>query len=189
MLQDRPESFLALCKFAGRLMKIPIFYDHSPIMKRPNNPVIINGTSVALSLEHRRCIRKMLAVLAGRQNQDRTVVGISAPQLGYNYRLMAFLDISHRGGAVHVMANPSCEIPLSAKATAVQEGCLSDPLHRTSWVSRWDAIQLTATEIRGSCKMFRKNILVKGPTAAIIQHEIDHLEGRRWPPTSSTGAI
>ena len=97
---------------------------------------------------------------------DYRGVGLAAPQIGVFRRLI----VANLSDAVYVMYNP--EIIKKSGTQMSDEGCLSIP-DRHVHVTRAKDIKVRfhgANGVRGTRKF-------KGMDAAIIQHEIDHLNG------------
>ncbi len=97
-------------------------------------------------------------------------IGLAAPQVGHNVRLI--LVESKNRNRVIVMVNPEITSRTEEKYTQV-EGCLSFPnvqarINRYKWVAvRWFDIEE---------KVWKQDTFTD-LTSACIQHEIDHLEG------------
>ena len=94
-------------------------------------------------------------------------VGIAAPQVGKNIRLVV---IGVKSGPL-VMINPTVSRK-SWRQVEAEEGCLSVPgvfglvrRSRSLWVSFFDT--------RGT----RQKLRAEGMFARVIQHEVDHLNG------------
>ena len=94
-------------------------------------------------------------------------IGLAAPQVGELKRII----IADIGSGLNVFINPKV-IKRSGKQTIV-EGCLSVPGVEGP-VERADHIIAKAMDLKG------KNIKVEaeGLLATVIQHEIDHLDGK-----------
>jgi peptide deformylase len=96
-------------------------------------------------------------------------IGISAPQIGVNVRLIV-LELSDRTRAAEVLLNP--EILSSFVPGLVEESCLSIP-------------GVEAKVIRATRLRFRAQTLTgewvereaEGMEAVCLQHEVDHLNG------------
>lgn len=99
-------------------------------------------------------------------------VGLAAPQIGVSRRVI-IVDISHTDDAVPPIAliNPVIEIG-QGMATA-EEGCLSIP-DLYGDVPRYTNIEVSALDQEG--KPFR--FAAEGFYARVLQHEIDHLDGK-----------
>ncbi|CAI5982279.1 unnamed protein product [Closterium sp. NIES-64] len=99
-------------------------------------------------------------------------VGLSAPQVGVNVRLMVYNPVGERGKGVEmVLVNP--RIVKYAKARdVIEEGCLSFPKIYAD-VERPMGVKVDAQDINGR----KFSISLKEWQARIFQHEYDHLEG------------
>jgi peptide deformylase len=100
-------------------------------------------------------------------------VGLAAPQVGFNKRLMVFNESGDRKKWLEevIMINP--RIVEKSEATEVGiEGCLSFP-DMDGDVERAKSVKVEALNTRGK-KITKK---FTGWTARIFQHEYDHLDG------------
>lgn len=99
-------------------------------------------------------------------------VGLAAPQVGVNVRLMVFNETAVRGDpAETVLVNP--EIMEKSKATEVdEEGCLSFPKIYAD-VERSTKIEIKYQDLQG----VQQEMQLSGFVARIFQHEYDHLQG------------
>ncbi|KAI3438535.1 hypothetical protein D9Q98_000963 [Chlorella vulgaris] len=99
-------------------------------------------------------------------------VGLAAPQVGVNVRLMVFNEAGEKGqGDEIVLVNP--QIINSGKMTNLfEEGCLSFP-NIYADVERPSKVKVKAQDLNG--KKF--TISLSGFPARIFQHEYDHLDG------------
>ena len=93
-------------------------------------------------------------------------VGMAANMIGVNKRIIIF----DKEGSYMVMFNP--EIIKKSGPYQAEEGCLSLPGARKA--KRWESIK-----VRYQNERFQTRFQTfTGWTAQIIQHEIDHCEGR-----------
>ena len=99
-------------------------------------------------------------------------VGLAAPQIGLNVRLMVIdITVGEEDDALIVMANP--EILESGGSQSEEEGCLSVPgysgvTRRPAWVRvRGQRLDGSSLELEG-----------EGLLARAFAHEVDHLNGR-----------
>lgn len=113
--------------------------------------------------------------------RDLDGVGLAAPQIGVDLRLVIFgFEASERypeAPAVPftVLINPLLEL-LSADEEEGWEGCLSVPGMR-GWVPRF-----TSLRYRGFDQYGRQiDRTVDGFHARVVQHECDHLDGILYP--------
>lgn len=109
-------------------------------------------------------IRDMMYILTN----SKTGVGLAANQAGYDKRII----IISQAGFFTTMINPEFE-PFDGKKETGQEGCLSYP-GKFKKIARFTCIDVVYTNAKGfsDCNTFR------GWIARIIQHEIDHLDGK-----------
>ncbi len=98
-------------------------------------------------------------------------VGLAAPQIGVLSRIMVWRDPEHEE-AEHVFVNPQI-ISRSEECNTTGEGCLSVP-GCTVEVERANEVVVTAQDLGGT----PIELEASGLVARIMQHEIDHLEGR-----------
>jgi peptide deformylase len=106
--------------------------------------------------------------------------GLAAPQVDQGLRLAVIEtppDEDEAGNEIadsrelHVIVNPEITWKSSREVEGV-EGCLSIPGY-VGEVARADSIRVRALDRRGK----QLNLRLKGWTARIFQHEIDHLDG------------
>ena len=100
-------------------------------------------------------------------------VGLAAPQVGELIRLIVVdLSVGQDPAQLHVLVNPLIE-ELEGEKIELEEGCLSlpDVLEK---VSRFQRVRVRALNIKG------KEIFLdaQGKLARVLQHEIEHLNGK-----------
>lgn len=110
--------------------------------------------------------RKVLSLMA-QSMYEHSGIGLAAPQVGMSVRLVV-VDI---GEGLHKLVNP--RIVKRQGTQAIQEGCLSVPgacvkvkRSRQIWVEALD-------ENNHPVKIEARDLF-----ACVLQHEIDHLEGK-----------
>ncbi|MDH5544314.1 MAG: peptide deformylase [Gammaproteobacteria bacterium] len=118
-------------------------------------------------------LRDLIADLEQTRQAGPAAVGIAAPQIGYNKRIV-IVDVSgrkktHNHGYL-VLVNP--EITEWEGFEVGREGCLSVPDY-TGNVIRAEKISLQAYDPQGNTI----KIETHGFEARAIQHELDHLDG------------
>lgn len=96
-------------------------------------------------------------------------VGLAATQVGIDRRIIVLNDTQKKGDEL-VIINPKI-VHVGGRVTG-QEGCLSVP-GVSRELRRANALRIEGLNMEG--KEIRLD--VKGLTARIIQHEIDHLDG------------
>lgn len=100
-------------------------------------------------------------------------VGLAAIQVGVPRRLLV-LDVAEEDQPPAPMAVINPEIVVLGTATRVyEEGCLSIPDVRID-IERPAAVTVRFTERTGE----RREVAAEGLLATVLQHEIDHLDGR-----------
>lgn len=105
-------------------------------------------------------------------------IGLAAPQVGHSIR-MVLIDISHTGTKEKpapppfFLVNP---VILEGEGTAsLAEGCLSVPGVRVE-VPRKAKIRVEAQDLAGKQLAFEAG----GILSIVIQHELDHLDGKLY---------
>ena len=93
--------------------------------------------------------------------------GLSAPQIGIQKRLI----VCGFSGELRAMVNP--EILEKNGSYDSEEYCMSLPRHRTRTIQRSNYVKVAYLGLDN-----REQVInVKGPSAALLEHEIDHLDG------------
>jgi len=127
-----------------------------------------------------RAARDMATVMYAREG-----VGLAAPQLGHDWRVIVW-DPAADGSRLQYLLNP--EIVGSSGSSLDQEGCLSFP-GLLLMVRRALQVVVEAHDLEGQ----PLHIEAEGFDAVILQHEIDHLEGKtfldRVPPAVRRRAL
>lgn len=104
-------------------------------------------------------------------------VGLAAPQVGINRRVVAVMRVDKEGEPIEVYPNIRIEETRGEKV-AGPEGCLSVPDRRED-VMRYQDITIVYTDINSDRLDQPREIRedVSGFAAVIFQHEVDHLDG------------
>ncbi len=141
----------------------------------------VPADSAVLRLESRPLTDRMLALdeyrllcermLATVQDPENEGVGIAAPQVGISRRLVAVQRFDREGGPFEFYVNPEI-VRYGEEMAPGGEGCLSVPDMRGT-VERAQEIDVRYRTLHGTDTLET----VKGFTAVIFQHEIDHLDG------------
>lgn len=142
-----PESYLPL-------------YDETTIIKYPNNKLRIKSETVNDFEWAKNVLSKMVVAL-----EETPGVGISAPQIGENLRIVII-----KSNINYHIINPI--IKKYSGFYLSDEGCLSVP---GVWgkVPRYENIIVSGFKPNGD----EISISLDGFPAAVAQHEIDHLDG------------
>lgn len=120
---------------------------------------------------------KKLVKNMGETMFDAPGVGLAAPQVGVNKRIIVYdthaddPDFEGKKTEFTALINPEI-VEASGSITSEGEGCLS-VVDFTADVKRYENVTVTALDIEGNpVKMEASGII-----AVIMQHEIDHLDG------------
>lgn len=101
--------------------------------------------------------------------RDPASLGISAPQLGIPYRILAYRSDP---SSVHVLTNPSVVEFVGGRVVDV-EGCFS-VRRGMVLVPRFERVVVSACDLAG----VPVEVHAEGLVARVLQHEIDHLDGK-----------
>lgn len=100
-------------------------------------------------------------------------IGLAAPQVGVNERVVV-CRFNHE--TAHEMIVPMINPVITKRSEAMvlsEEGCLSLP-KIFDGIARHDSLTVKYLDVKG-----RENILkLSGLNARIVQHEVDHIEGK-----------
>lgn len=152
---------------------------------REGNPVLKQNAAevpVPPSQEDKETLEEMLQFVINSQDEEiaekyglRAGVGIAAPQIGISKRMIAvhFHDFDEKLYS-YALFNPKI-ISHSVELTylASGEGCLSVDREIPGYVPRYARITVRGTDIEGNNVKLR----LKGYSAIVFQHEIDHING------------
>ncbi len=135
-------------------LKVNIFGD--PVLRKKAKPV------KEVTAEHRKILSLMVESM-----YEHSGIGLAAPQVGISAQLI----VADIGEGLYKLVNP--KIVKRQGSQAIQEGCLSLPgvcikVRRAKqvWVEALD---------ENNCPV---KIEAKDLFACVLQHEIDHLEGK-----------
>ncbi len=151
---------------------------------KPSNPVLnqrAEEVSDPKAPEIRDLISQMFEIAQGnREESQRGLVGLAAPQVGVSKRVI-LVDTGvnredRKFGTLEVFINPKI-IDRSQEEEEGPEGCFSVDDQLVGIVSRAKRVVVEALDREGA----PVTVLAEGFTARIFQHEIDHLEGIRFP--------
>ncbi len=137
-----------------------------PVLARPARPVA-DPTAPEIA----RLAADMVDTLAAT-----TGVGLAAPQVGVDLRLVVLNAPAARGEAVPltILINPWLEV-LGRECESAYEGCLSLPgltgVVPRAWRIRYGGVGLDGAAVVREAQGFH---------ARLVQHECDHLDGRLY---------
>lgn len=125
------------------------------------------------SAEYAKLAEKLVTTL---ENTDGGV-GLAAPQVGINRRVVAVQRVDKEGEPIEVYANIAI-VETRGEMVPGPEGCLSVPDERGD-VARYQDITIRYTETDSGNSEQTREIRedVSGFAAVIFQHEVDHLDG------------
>ena len=141
----------------------------------PGDSAVLRAQSKDLSAKElkserlRKLIGKMLTTV---QDPSQDGVGIAAPQVGINRRIVCVQRFDKEGEPFEAYVNVKLD-SLWGERVSGREGCLSLPGLR-GYVSRYQSVLVSY--IDRETLQPRKDT-VHGYTAVIFQHECDHLDG------------
>jgi peptide deformylase len=131
---------------------------------------------VPLDMEALEIIQTLIDAFMERDD----AVGLAAPQIGINKRVIVFrtrgFDEEQKKikniNDIEVLVNPRINQARGEKVSGV-EGCLSCPDIQVE-ISRFPEIKVRALDVKGK----KINTRYLDYVARVIQHEIDHLDGK-----------
>ncbi len=155
---DRPGPVAYLTGMA----KLPIITLPDPILRQVSAPI------ERVDDDLRRLVEDMLETMYAAPG-----VGLAAVQVGVPRRLIV-LDASDEGEERQPLAMINPEIlSLGGENRIYEEGCLSIPDVRVE-IERPAALRVRYLDVEGRLQ----EMAADGLVATVIQHEIDHLDGR-----------
>jgi len=182
--------FRKLAIFLVAAFTVPFGFSENidmPIFTPPGDPSLTAIASEVTienieSQEIQSIIDRMFQIAGGNRSDPnaRVMVGLAAPQIGIGKRII-LVDIGidnekHELGELTAFINPEI-IWSSSEIVYGREGCFSVDSRILGIVPRSQSVKIKAFDRQG-------NLIVaeySGFTARIFQHEIDHLEGIRFP--------
>ncbi|KQC10508.1 MAG: hypothetical protein APR62_12000 [Smithella sp. SDB] len=148
--------------------------------ENPKDISVLRKKSVDLSVPFNKEAKEVIQTLIDAFMERDDASGLAAPQIGINKRVIVFRAKSSEGGQkkikdineIELLVNPRITQTRGEKVAAA-EGCLSCPDVQVE-VSRFPEIKIRALDAKG--EKINKRYL--DYVARVIQHEIDHLDGR-----------
>ena len=143
-------------------MILPIYLYGHPVLRKESTDITPDYPKL------KELIENMKATM-----YDSDGIGIAAPQVGLNIRLVCIdVDVLMEGKNF-VLINPHIEVIEDGEKTTREEGCLSLPgIHES--VTRIEKIR--ATWVDEHFELHEE--IIEGYLARVFQHECDHLEGK-----------
>ena len=148
--------------------------------ENPKDTSVLRKKSVDLPVPLEKESRGIDQTLIDAFMERDDAVGLAAPQIGINKRVIIFRIKGFDEGQkkvknindIEVLVNPRINQTRGEKVTGV-EGCLSCPDIQVE-ISRFPEIKVRALDAKGE----KINKRYEDYLARVIQHEIDHLEGK-----------
>ncbi|NDK19724.1 peptide deformylase [Candidatus Gracilibacteria bacterium] len=150
---------------------------HFDIQTGKTNEILRTKSEKVTSAEMRKYIRLGEDMVGYIKNPDNGGVGLAAPQIGINKRVIAVSLIHDRDEKEDenyrtiAMINPEIT-DHTEEMEYDNEGCLSIPGEHGD-VDRWKRIKVSYID----SSLRPQSILLSGFAARIVQHEVDHLDG------------
>jgi len=135
------------------------------IIQEPNECLRKKSETISIVTDDiKRLAEEMIEIVKSKE-----ALGLAAPQLGRNIRLMVGYFFS---STLIALVNPRI-MRREHQRVIFREGCLSCPGKEVD-ISRPEVIMIVAENLNGE-KIVKK---LSGVTARIFQHELDHLDGK-----------
>ena len=180
------ETELALIHETDSIMRVLTIDDPSDLLVLRSLSSDLSDSAL-LSDDFKRLAELMVATVT-HPSQDG--VGIAGPQIGLNRRVVAVQRFDKEGEPFEIYPNVRI-VWASDSLTAGPEGCLSVPNRRGDVLRSQeivieyadiDGAEYSRNEDRLNSNRYAKPVpmvldTVRGFTAVIFQHEIDHLDG------------
>jgi peptide deformylase len=99
-------------------------------------------------------------------------IGLAATQVNVHKRIIV-VDISEEKNSPLILVNPTLKKIINPEKKSYSEGCLSVPGFYEE-LSRPSSIEINASDVNGD----EVNIVTEGLLSVVIQHEMDHLDGK-----------
>lgn len=148
--------------------------------------IITEPVKLPLTEEDRETLLCMLQFLKNSQDEEmaaryklRSGVGLSANQIGLNKRMFVMYSHDETGALIeHALVNPKIvSHALSMIYLPDSEGCLSVDRPIQGFVPRYESVKVKAYDLAAGKEV---QLRFKGYTSIIIQHEMDHLDGKMF---------
>jgi len=161
------EKALILSGKADESMRIWLITNKSDsiLLRTPSEYFVVDTTNKVLQLFTSRLLTTV-------KDPKHRGVGIAAPQVGILKRIIWVRRLDKKDSPFEVYYNPVIT-KYTDKKQDVPEGCLSIPNYRATTTDRAYAVFIQYDDIKGE----HKCEMIEAFTAAIFQHEIDHLNG------------
>ncbi|MDG1120240.1 MAG: peptide deformylase [SAR86 cluster bacterium] len=99
-------------------------------------------------------------------------IGLAATQVNVHKRIIV-VDISEEKNSPLILVNPTLKKIINPEKKSYSEGCLSVPGFYEELL-RPSSVEINAYDVNGD----EVNIVTEGLLSVVIQHEMDHLDGK-----------
>ena len=99
-------------------------------------------------------------------------IGLAATQVNIHKRIVV-VDVSEGKNSPLILVNPILKKIVNPEKKSFSEGCLSVPGFYEELI-RPSSVEINASDVNGE----EVNIVAEGLLSVVIQHEIDHLDGK-----------
>lgn len=99
-------------------------------------------------------------------------IGLAATQVNVHKRIIV-VDISEEKNSPLILVNPTLKKIINPEKKSYSEGCLSVPGFYEELL-RPSSVEINAYDVNGN----EVNIVTEGLLSVVIQHEMDHLDGK-----------
>ena len=99
-------------------------------------------------------------------------IGLAATQVNIHKRIVV-VDVSEGKNSPLILVNPILKKIVNPEKKSFSEGCLSVPGFYEELI-RPSSVEINASDVNGE----EVNIVAEGLLSVVIQHEMDHLDGK-----------
>jgi len=99
-------------------------------------------------------------------------IGLAATQINIHKRIIV-VDVSEEKNSPLILVNPTLKKIINPEKKSYSEGCLSVPGFYEELL-RPSSVEINASDVNGD----EVNIVTEGLLSVVIQHEMDHLDGK-----------
>jgi len=140
-----------------------------------NNPILRTPTSKVKDKDYKQAVKLGKNMIKYIKNPDNGWVGLAAPQIGYWIKLVVVSMLRDRDDESFktiMMINPEI-LEYGKETDFMEEWCLSIPWIRWE-IERPTKIKLTFQDEKNT----KKTLILEWLQARIVQHELDHVNGK-----------
>lgn len=144
-----------------------------------DNPILRTMCEPVKSSEWKQYAKLWQEMKAYVKNPLNAWVGLAAPQVWITKRVMVvslMRDWEDESFSTVIMINPEILETSLETISNIEEWCLSLPKTKKGYVARYKNIKLSYYDE----KQKQKIIKLSGLASVIVQHEIDHLNGKLY---------